>query len=119
MEDTTTTTTTDSTAATTNPLMLILSYLFPLSLIPLFVDKSPDIQFHAKQGTVLGVVILLINILAAVLVAVTGLGIFSLIASIIGLVLFIFAIIAIVKGFGGTLYSIPVIGGLVGKVPNV
>ena len=110
----------DSTpaGASPNPVMLILSYLFPLSLIPLFVDKSPDIQFHAKQGTVLWVVVFIVSFVLGFLASLTGLTFLAWIGSLIGLIALVFAIIAIVKGFGGTLYSIPVIGGLVGKVPS-
>ena len=95
--------------------MLILSYLFPFSLIPLFMDKSADVQFHAKQGTVLGVVIFILFIGGGILANITGIGLIATVCSILGLVLLI---IAIIKGFGGTLCSIPVIGGLVGKAPT-
>ena len=84
-------------------LMLVLAYLFPLSLIPLLTEKEDrNVQWHAKHGIVLGVawaiiwVVYLVQAYTAV-----GLGI------IIGLGAMIVTIMAIAKAVNGQRFLIP------------
>jgi hypothetical protein len=94
--------------------MLVLAYLWPLAVIPLFLTKDdPDVQWHAKHGLVL---------MAAELVLVLGLSavvsIFTLVTLGIGcvaLILFVFLwagllalhVFAIVRALNGYRLIIP------------
>src|SRR6187401_1235165 len=49
-------------------LMLVLAYLFPLSLIPLLTEKEDkEVQWHAKHGIVLAVAFAILWVAAIVL----------------------------------------------------
>lgn len=97
-----------------NSLMLILSYLYPLSLVPFFVEKEDDyIQWHAKQGVVMFVVEFIVAIVFFVLSmainAFTGcLGCFLYLPQMFfHLALLIARIICVVKGLDGERYRVP------------
>lgn len=92
-------------------LLAAISYLWILSVIILFVKKDDDfVTFHAKQGTVIfGVSV----VLAIVGIPLSFLGPLILL---INLVIFIAVIIGFVKALSGKKYKIPVVGDLAEKI---
>jgi uncharacterized membrane protein len=94
--------------------MIVLAYLWLLSLIPLLVEKDDrEVQWHAKHGLVLTVVevVVLIGLQIVVMImgAVSGgLGcIFSLLLPIVMLAILIVHVLCIVKGINGQRFLVP------------
>jgi hypothetical protein len=94
--------------------MIVLAYLWPLALVPLFLEKhDTEVQWHAKHGIVLMIaelVLLFVYVTVTSLVSLASLG--------LGVVLSLFLIfawvgilavhvIAILKGINGTRLIIP------------
>ncbi len=90
-------------------LMLVLAYLFPLSLIPLLTEKEDrNVQWHAKHGIVLGVAWAIIWVVYMIVLQIPFVGCLSLVlAPIIGLGAMIVTIMAIVKAVNGQRFLIP------------
>lgn len=90
-------------------LMLVLSYLFPLSLVPLLTEKEDkEVQWHAKHGIVIGLAFVIIWMIYLILLNVPFLGCFTIfLAPIIGLAGLIITIMAIVKATQGSRFIIP------------
>ena len=100
--------------------MCVLSYLGILSLIPLFLKKDDAfIQWHAKQGLVMAIVFIALSVVLQVVAGITGLSILGIIGGVIGLAYLVLVVICILKAIGGGKFEVPVISGLIGKVPNV
>ena len=115
--------------------MAWLSYLGILFLIPMFTQRqNPYTMFHVRQGIVLFVLELAGGVLA-VLLAIVGIIIQAVLnqtnmpfvsccvnsgVSIITLAVYAFAlvmsIIGIVKALGGQMWTMPVLGGIAGKI---
>jgi uncharacterized membrane protein len=88
-------------------LMLVLSYLFPLSLIPLLTEKEDaDVQWHAKHGIVLGLASIAIWVVFGVLNRFVG-GLGCFVAPFLWLAILIVFILAIVKAVNGQRFKIP------------
>lgn len=102
-----------------NTLMAVLSYIGILVLIPIFAAKdSPYARFHATQGLNLLVVEVLWSVVNGIIggiFALTGIGFFSVLWSIIawlvGIVLLLAAIVGILNAAQGRARELPVIGG--------
>ena len=91
-------------------IMLVLAYLFPLSLIPLLTVKDSDfVKWHAKQGTALGAIAMVFHILIGATV------ILALLGCLTGPAVLVLCIMGIVKAFGGVRWRIPVIADLADK----
>ena len=92
-------------------IQLVLAYLGILSLIPLLTVKdSPYVQWHAKQGLVLGVGGgIAISILGAI-------PIIQLMVCLAAPALLVIDILAMVKALGGERYRIPVVTDLAEKL---
>jgi uncharacterized membrane protein len=76
-------------------LMIVLSYLWPLAVIPLLVSRDdPDVQWHAKHGLVLMIAeaIVLAALLVIILAAIAFLAVHAL---------------AIIKGLNGRRLRVP------------
>jgi len=98
-----------------------------LSIITVIQDKDNRLaRFHAFQSifmTVLLIVLFpvyfIVGIIGGMIDGALGVPILSLllvlILGVIGLALFVFMILAAIKGFGGEMYKIPVIGNLAEK----
>jgi Predicted membrane protein len=95
-----------------NKAMALLSYLGILFIIPLLAaPNSKFARFHANQGLVLFIAEIAISIVSGILTGILWfLG--SLIASLCGLIIFIFAILGIVNAVGGKAKELPLIGGI-------
>ena len=93
--------------------MIVLSYLWPLALVPLLVEKEDaDIQWHAKHGIVLMVAEILILIAFGMVTRIVSLATFGF-----GCVLSVFLWIAILA-----VHVFAIITGLNGKrllIPGV
>jgi uncharacterized membrane protein len=88
--------------------MIVLSYLYILCLIPLLTQKEDaEIQWHAKQGTVLlgfDFVVFVIN----TGLSFTGFGCLLVpLVVLVHLALFVLRIIAVIKGIQGDRFVIP------------
>lgn len=98
-----------------------------LSIITVIQDKDNKLaRFHAFQSiflTVLAIVLipvyLVVGFIGGMVDGALGVPILSLlmllIVGIIGIALFVFMILAAIKGFGGEMYKIPVIGNIAEK----
>jgi uncharacterized membrane protein len=90
-------------------LMLVLAYLFPLSLIPLLTEKEDrEVQWHAKHGIVIAVAFAILWVAAIVLSQIPFLGCLVLfIFPVIGIAGLIVTILCIVKATQGSRFLIP------------
>ncbi len=85
---------------------IVLSYLGILSLIPLLLKKDDKVvQFHAKQGLVIFLIYVVIQIIGSWLLF----GVLSVIYGLLVALLVVVSIVAIVKGVQGEMWKIPVI----------
>jgi uncharacterized membrane protein len=97
--------------------MIVLSYLGPLALIPLLVEKNDrEVQWHAKHGIVLMVaefaLAIALMIVSGVVVNIPGLGcivavIGLLFQFVLGLGILVLHVFAIIKGLNGQRLLIP------------
>ena len=90
--------------------MIVLSYLGPLALVPLLVEKDDkEVQWHAKHGLVLMVAEMLMGILISLVLSV--LGPLACIAFLFMPLLFLAAaglhVFCIYKGLNGERVTIP------------
>jgi uncharacterized membrane protein len=90
-------------------LMLVLAYLFPLSLVPLLTDKDDaNVQWHAKHGIVLGLFFTVIWVLYWIVLNIPFVGCMTIfLAPFIALGWLIVTVIAIVKATKGERLNIP------------
>jgi uncharacterized membrane protein len=90
-------------------LMLVLAYLFPLSLIPLLTEKEDkEVQWHAKHGIVIGIAFAILWTLYVISLNIPFLGCFTLfLFPIIALAGLIVAVVAIMKATQGKRFLIP------------
>ena len=107
----------DRTDVEKNKLMAVLSYLGILVVIPIIVaPDSKFVRYHANQGLMLlitsAVYGALMKILALVVswIPIVGAIIVSL-ASLIGVVLFVFVILGVINAAQGKAKELPIIGG--------
>src|SRR4051812_44160389 len=94
--------------------MIVLSYLWPLALIPLLVEKEDaDIQWHAKHGIVLMIAEILIliafgMITSIVSLATLGLGcVLSVFVIFLWIAILAVHVFAIITGLNGKRFLIP------------
>ena len=89
-------------------IMIVLSYLWILFLIPLLVEKEDsEVQWHAKNGLVLTVLEIVIQIVLNIIVA-TGIGcLFAIFIPLVFLAFAVIRLISIVKGLNGERFLVP------------
>jgi len=94
--------------------MIVLSYLWPLALVPLLVEKEDaEIQWHAKHGIVLMVAEILILIAFGMVTSIVSLATFGLGCVLSVFVIFLWIAIlavhvfAIITGLNGKRFLIP------------
>ncbi|HUP23818.1 MAG TPA: hypothetical protein VNB06_12855 [Thermoanaerobaculia bacterium] len=98
-----------------NTVMLVLSYLYILSLVPLLVERDDaEIQWHAKHGLVLlGVDIVVAIAFFAVGIVSGGLGcLLAPVQMLLHLGLLVVRIVCIVKGLRGERFMLPGVSNL-------
>ena len=90
-------------------LMIALSYLGPLALVPLLVEKDDaEVQWHAKHGLVLLVFWIALSVVLGIVTAVPGIGCLAVFAyPFVGLAAVVIHIICIVKGVNGERFKLP------------
>ena len=95
-----------------NKVMGVLAYLGILVLIPLFAAKnSPFARFHTNQGLILCIAAIILNIINGIFSGVRVLGtIIGICCGILGLVIFVLAIIGIVNVVQGKAKDVPLVG---------
>ena len=100
--------TADAPESTNRGLMIILSYLWILALIPLLVEKDDkEIQWHAKNGLVLTIAEVILQLLVNA-ITVTGIGcVFAIFIPLIFLGFTVIRVIAIFKGLNGERFIVP------------
>ncbi|OGQ05455.1 MAG: hypothetical protein A2W61_08150 [Deltaproteobacteria bacterium RIFCSPLOWO2_01_44_7] len=97
------------------------------SVIFLLIEKeNKDVKFHAWQGTLFGVAIILLNIVLNILGLMLGsladfLGalILSFLIPVIWLIVVVLWIVCLVKAYQGEQWKIPVIGDMAAKKAGV
>ncbi len=93
--------------------MIVLAYLWALALVPLLLDKDPDVQWHARHGLVLTVAELIllfvyISVTSVVSMATLGLGcVLGLVLPFAWIAVLAVHVVAIIKGINGTRLMIP------------
>ena len=106
---------------TNNKVMAILAYFGILVLIPIFAAKeSKFARFHANQGLILFIAGIAIYIVQTIFYSLFSLRLWWLISTvvgIIGLVIFVLAIIGIVNAAQGKAKELPLVGNF--KILNV
>ena len=106
---------------TNNKVMAILGYFGILVLIPIFAAKeSKFARFHANQGLILFIAGIAIYIVQTIFYSIFSLRLWWLISTvvgIIGLVIFVLAIIGIVNAAQGKAKELPLVGNF--KILNV
>lgn len=98
----------------------VLAYIGILWLVPLLAAKDDEsCRFNANQGLVLfisEIAVNIVNIIMSILLDLIGIGIISLLWSIIvwaaSVALFVFAIIGVVNAFKGEDKELPIIGSI-------
>ncbi len=100
--------TADAAEPTNRGLMIILSYLWILALIPLLVEKDDkEIQWHAKNGLVLTIAEVILQLLINA-ITLTGIGcVFAIFIPLIFLGFTVIRVISIVKGLNGERFIVP------------
>ena len=99
--------------------MAILAYFGILVLIPIFAaKKDPFARYHANQGLVLFIFMMIIsvlsNVLTTVLVEISPM-LALIVSGVLGLITFIFcifALIGIIRAIKGQMKPLPIIGGI-------
>ena len=110
------------TPSSNRGVMIVLSYLWILSLVPLLTEKEDqEVKWHAKHGIVLMVAEILFwiafTILTNIIIAATfGLGcLVTLAGPVIALVFLVVHVLAIVKGLNGERFLVPYVSEYVDK----
>jgi len=94
--------------------MIVLAYLWPLALVPLFLDKDDaEVQWHARHGIVLMLAELVllvayVTMTTIISLAALGLGVVLLVFLVVGWIgVFTLHIFAMVKGINGERLIVP------------
>jgi uncharacterized membrane protein len=99
------------TASSNRGVMIVLSYLWLLSLVPLLVEKADqEVQWHAKHGIVLMVAEIAFWIVFNIIIYIIPLGcVIGLLGPLVALAFLAVHIVAIVKGLNGQRLIIPML----------
>lgn len=93
--------------------MIVLSYLWALALVPLLVEKDPDVQWHARHGLILMAAELILlflyfTVTSLVSMATLGLGcVLGLALPFAWIAVLCVHVVAIIKGINGTRLMVP------------
>jgi uncharacterized membrane protein len=94
--------------------MIVLSYLWPLALVPLFLERDdPDLQWHARHGLVLmlaELLLIVVYLAIASIISLAALGLGTVLAILLVVAwigVLVVHIMAIVKGVRGERLVIP------------
>jgi uncharacterized membrane protein len=97
------------TVSSNRSVMIVLAYLWILSLVPLLVEKDDqDVQWHAKNGIVFMVAEIAFWIVFNIVVYMMPFGcVVGLIGPLVALAFLAIHIVAIIKGLNGQRLVIP------------
>ena len=97
------------TASSNRSVMIVLAYLWILSLVPLLVEKNDqDVQWHAKNGIVFMVAEIAFWIVFNIVVYMIPFGcVVGLIGPLVAMAFLAVHIVAIIKGLNGQRLVIP------------
>ena len=97
------------TVSSNRSVMIVLAYLWILSLVPLLVEKTDqEVQWHAKHGIVLMVAEIVFWIVFNIVVYMIPFGcVVGLIGPLVALAFLAVHIVAIIKGLNGQRLVIP------------
>ena len=97
------------TVSSNRSVMIVLSYLWILSLVPLLVEKDDqEVQWHAKHGIVLMVAEIAFWIAFNIVVYMTPFGcVIGMVGPLVALAFLAVHIVAIIKGLNGQRLIIP------------
>jgi uncharacterized membrane protein len=97
------------TVSSNRSVMIVLSYLWILSLVPLLVEKDDqEVQWHAKHGIVLMVAEIVFWIAFNIVIYMIPFGcVIGMVAPLIALGFLAVHIVAIIKGLNGQRLIIP------------
>jgi uncharacterized membrane protein len=97
------------TVSSNRSVMIVLAYLWILSLVPLLVEKNDqDVQWHAKNGIVFMVAEIAFWIVFNIVVYMMPFGcVVGLIGPLVALAFLAVHIVAIIKGLNGQRLVIP------------
>ena len=106
-----------SPASSNRGVMIVLSYLWILSLVPLLVEKEDkEVQWHAKHGIVLMVAEIVFWIVFNIVIYIMPFGcVFGLLGPLVALAFIAVHIVAIIKGLNGQRLIIPMLSEYAGK----
>lgn len=99
-------------AGSDRTLMLVLSYAWLLSLIPLFTKREdPEVQWHAKNGLVMAIAITIVDVIFWIMGRYFPLFtcLVSFIPCALGIGYFILAIIGMIKAINGQRLRVPML----------
>lgn len=97
-----------------NKVIALLSYI--IFFIPFLMAKdSPFVKYHAKQGLILFLFEVIIGVVSGIFVMVT-LGFGALIAWVLYIPPFVFAIMGIMNAWNGKMVPLPMIGQYADKI---
>ena len=100
--------------------MLVLSYLGPLSLIPFFIKKDdPEVQWHAKNGVAL-LLAEVVWFVAQIAIAFAHIPVLGCVSGLVGCLVWIgflaISVLCIVKAVNGQRFRIPMITDMAEKM---
>ena len=97
------------TVSSNRSVMIVLSYLWILSLVPLLVEKDDqEVQWHAKHGIVLMVAEIVFWVAFNIVIYMIPFGcVVGLIGPLVALAFLAVHIVAIIKGLNGQRLIIP------------
>lgn len=106
-----------STVSDNRGIMVVLSYLGPLALVPLLVEKDDaEVQWHAKHGLLLLAVWIVVFVLLGIIGSIPVIGCLAWLAMFVLLfVVLILHVVCIIKGINGERLMVPGISNLVEK----
>lgn len=100
-------------------LWLVLSYLWPLALVPYLVEKNDaEVQWHAKNGLVWTIAEFIVQVVLVLVGFVPVVGCFTWMIQLgIVLVSLVMRIVAIQKAFAGERFTLPGLGQFINQFP--
>lgn len=100
--------------------MLVLSYLGPLTLVPLMAAEDSEVRWHARHGLVLHVATIAAGVLLAALSTVRGLGCLLLVLLVfLPLAWLVIVTICVVQACRGRRFRVPALTALADRLPDL
>jgi len=100
-------------------LMLVLSYLWILSLVPYLTERDdPEVKWHARHGLVLLIAEVILGVVIFILSLIPGLGcIMPILSLLIWLGVIVLHVLCLVKALNGERFMIPMISDYANQIP--